>query len=108
MTRRESPDAAAHDVRYNQGIAGGDPAERSDDMRGLWKVSPGIYETPGGRFRIERDVTGPVSKAEREGTGVMAGCDDDGWALVEVATEQVIDWFPTAKAAVAESMAKGW
>jgi hypothetical protein len=65
------------------------------------RVAAGVYETLDGKFRVERDVTGNVTDDERDGTGVNAGCDDDGWCAVRVADGRVLDWFDTKRDAVA-------
>jgi hypothetical protein len=64
------------------------------------RIEAGVYETLDGKFRVERDVTGKVTDEEREGIGVNAGCDDDGWCVVNVAREDVLDWFDTKREAV--------
>lgn len=66
------------------------------------KIKAGHYATADGKYEIIRDVTGYVSQSERDGDGVLAGCDDDGWALVCEGVN--IDWFDTKRDAIAYYM----
>jgi len=61
------------------------------------RIETGHYATEDGKFEIVKDVTGYVSDEERDGIGVNAGCDDDGWAAVE--NDQTLDWFDTKREA---------
>lgn len=71
----------------------------------LRKLEAGVYETLDGRFRIERDSHQKTTVEERDGIGPLAGCDDDGWCLLEKLEPdtggewQVMDWFDTMGAA---------
>lgn len=74
------------------------------------KVARGYYATPDGRYAVAKDGTGYVTIAERDGSGVMTGCDDDGWswsfdAAGRLRTDQdageTMDWLDTKRDAVA-------
>lgn len=64
------------------------------------KVEAGLYRSEDGLYEVERDPTGYVTIEQREGDGLLAGCDDDGWSAT--CGDDVIDWFPTKREAVAE------
>jgi len=65
------------------------------------KIEAGLYraEHEGDTYEVERDKTGYVTIEQREGDGLLAGCDDDGWSLA--INDNVIDWFDTKRDAVA-------
>lgn len=74
------------------------------------KIRAGFYATPDGRYAAQRDVTGYVTIEDREGSGVRAGCDDDGWSLSfdrdgrlrsDQDAGELLDWFETKRAAIA-------
>lgn len=65
------------------------------------KVEAGLYraEHGGDVYEVEKDVTGYVTIEQREGNGLLCGCDDDGWSLA--INDNVYDWFDTKRDAVA-------
>ena len=62
------------------------------------KVRAGLYRSEDGKWTVERDVQEYVRQEDADGDGLLAGCQDDGWALVN--GETVVDWFDTKRQAV--------
>jgi hypothetical protein len=62
------------------------------------KVQSGHYVSEDGRYEAVKDVTGYVSAAARDGDGINAGCDDDGWAAVR--GDETLNWFNTKREAI--------
>ena len=74
------------------------------------KVRAGWWATPDGTAAVFKDVIGWVSQADTNGSGVLCGCADDGWAAVvdpqgqlrvDASAGDVLDWFDTKRDAVA-------
>jgi hypothetical protein len=63
------------------------------------KVEAGLYVSEDGLWEVQRDPTGYVTIDQRDGDGLLAGCDDDGWSLAS--GDEVIDWFDTKREAIA-------
>lgn len=75
----------------------------------MTKIRSGYYVSPDSRYAVMRDTTGYVTIAERDGRGVSAGTDDDGWSLSfdtigRLSTNQdageTLGWFDTKRDAV--------
>lgn len=67
------------------------------------KVEAGLYraEHDGDEYEVQKDVYEYVTIAQRDGSGTLAGCDNDGWSLT--INDNVYDWFDTKRDAVAEA-----
>jgi hypothetical protein len=61
------------------------------------RIESGVYEADG--YRVEKDVTGYVTIEQKDGDGLLCGCDDDGWAAIYPDGDQ--DWHDTKREAVA-------
>ena len=70
---------------------------------------PGRRISTCGRFAVESDGMAPVSQADRDGSGVMAGVTGGEWCFVPMTAEAAAacnghvdeprDWFPTMREA---------
>lgn len=62
------------------------------------KIKSGHYRAEAEGYEVIKDITGYVIIEDREGDGVLCGCDDDGWAACYPNGDQ--RWWDTKREAV--------